>query len=94
MNKIELCAICLLNKTCQKNFDYECIHTFEYLKQRNISIKHLIEVKIISIFCYNEKCNDITKHELLDILIKPFGYREYRYCQKCNNIIMNDLPIK
>ena len=46
------------------------------------------------IFCYSEKCNDITTHELLDILKKSFGYREYRYCQKCNNIIMNDLPTK
>ena len=62
-------------------------------KEEMVKIDNFEVPKLQPIFCYNDDCNEITIHDLLDILKKSFGYREYRYCQKCNNVIMNDLPI-
>ncbi len=54
MENKELCAICLLNKHCQLNFDYYCQNTFDYLNARNIDISH-------------HKTEELIKCEFIDL---------------------------
>ena len=48
MDKTELCKICLLNKHCQKNFDYECIQAFDHINHYTLN---RWELKVLAINC-------------------------------------------
>ena len=48
MDKKELCKICLLNKYCQHNFDYECQEAFDHIK--HYTLKRW-ELKVLLINC-------------------------------------------